>query len=190
MPCVTKGVYLFMGNPSNNTINQFVKECIYTSLTTLMENQEFRDITITDITRKAGVSRMAYYRNYSSKEEILTGYLDELFQIYLSGLIEHDQIDAHQFTYKFFVYFRQHKTLILNLIRADLSLLILNRFDKYLFSIFEKLINRYPPTTSDTLYIHFLAGGLYKILIEWIENDLKESDEEMTSFMVRQYHMS
>ena len=179
-----------MGNPSNNAINQLVKECIYISLTTLMKNQEFRDITITDITRKAGVSRMAYYRNYSSKEEILTDYLDELFQLYLNGLIAHDQIDAHKFTYNFFVYFRLHKTLIQNLIKANLSMLILNRFDKYLSSIFEKMIKRNPPTTSDTLYIHFLAGGLYKILIEWIKNGLKESDEEMTAFMLRQYHMS
>lgn len=178
-----------MGNHSNNAENQLVKECIYTSLTTLMKSQEFRDITITEIARKAGVSRMAYYRNYGSKEEILTGYLDDLFQIYFNELVEHDKIDVYQFTYKFFVYFRKNKTLILNLIRANLSLLILDRFDIYLSSIFMKLINRYPPTKSDTLYMHFLAGGLYKVFIEWIKNGLKESDEEMTAFMLMNYHM-
>ena len=47
--------------------NKFIKKCIKDSLLILMNEKNFKDITITEITEKAGVSRMAYYRNYTYK---------------------------------------------------------------------------------------------------------------------------
>ena len=44
---------------------------IYQALIELMKQKPYDRITITDITKKAGVSRMAYYRNYQEKDDIL-----------------------------------------------------------------------------------------------------------------------
>lgn len=44
---------------------------IYEALIELMRQKPYDEITITDITKKAGVSRMAYYRNYRDKDDIL-----------------------------------------------------------------------------------------------------------------------
>ncbi|WAA09148.1 TetR/AcrR family transcriptional regulator [Fervidibacillus albus] len=164
---------------NNNSANKMVRECIFTSLMILMKKKEYQDITITDITNKAGVSRMAYYRNYSSKENIITDYLDELFEKYLEEISNYKHIDAYVFAYKFFEYFRQHRELIENLNKANLSVLILNKFDGYLLSIFEKILYNDGPKSSSKYAIQFLAGGLYKVLIEWVESGLKENDEEM-----------
>ena len=41
----------------------------------LMENHIYDSISITDITNLAGVSRMAYYRTYNSKDEILIKHI-------------------------------------------------------------------------------------------------------------------
>jgi len=54
-----------------NESNRLAKECIVTALIELMKVRDYNAISITDITKKAGVSRMAYYRNYTSKEDIL-----------------------------------------------------------------------------------------------------------------------
>ena len=43
--------------------NVFVKQCIVDGLFDLMENKKFEDITITEIIKRAGVSRMGFYRN-------------------------------------------------------------------------------------------------------------------------------
>ena len=64
----------------SSATNQLVKECLYTSLMLLMEQKEFQNITITDIAKKAGVSRMAYYRNYETKEAILEERAEKAFQ--------------------------------------------------------------------------------------------------------------
>ena len=47
----------------------FTKRCIMDALLQLMHTKDYDDITITDITERAGVSRMSYYRNYHSKDE-------------------------------------------------------------------------------------------------------------------------
>ena len=57
--------------------NILTKECIVTALLRLMEVKSYPSITITDITNLAGVSRMAYYRNYKTKDDILINYLLE-----------------------------------------------------------------------------------------------------------------
>ncbi len=59
-----------MAKMDNNTTNRLVRKCIFTSLMQLMEKKDFQQITVTEITGRAGVSRMAYYRNYTSKEDI------------------------------------------------------------------------------------------------------------------------
>ncbi|MDR3598180.1 TetR/AcrR family transcriptional regulator [Clostridium sp.] len=163
----------------NNSQNKLVKECIFSSLMILMEKKNFQEISITDITNKAGVSRMAYYRNYKSKEDIITNYLDELFEAYLNEITNYEKIDTYQFTYMYFVYFRRHKKLITNLIKANLSILILERFDKYLHLIFEEILHNDSSEKISKYEINYIAGGLYKVLIQWIDNGLEESDENM-----------
>lgn len=60
-----------------NSAHRMAVDCIYEALVILMETKPYKEITITDITRKAGVSRMAYYRNYQDKDDILIHHLRE-----------------------------------------------------------------------------------------------------------------
>ena len=60
-----------MEKRTNNMQNILTKESIFTALMILMEKKDFKEISITEITKKAGVSRMAFYRNYDEKEDII-----------------------------------------------------------------------------------------------------------------------
>ena len=175
-----------MQRQEHNAQNKFAKECIFIALMQLMEKTSFSDISITEITKKAGVSRMAYYRNYESKEEIIIQYLNELFQDYLEEIHSCGQVDVYQFAYQYFAYFRQHEVLIKNLLRSNLWNLLLERFDTYLHSIFAGLLTHNITSPEMKVYeVHFLVGGLYKILIEWIQNDMAQSDEEMAALICK-----
>lgn len=54
------------------------KDFLYEALVQLMETTPYEDITVTDIAKKAGVSRMAYYRHYSGKDEILISHVKDV----------------------------------------------------------------------------------------------------------------
>lgn len=61
---------------SNKEANQLTKESIETALLFLLEKKDMKQISVSELVRKAGVSRNAFYRNYKSKEEILEVYYE------------------------------------------------------------------------------------------------------------------
>ena len=56
---------------SNKESNRLTRECLQTALIYLMGQKPFDKISISEIVRRSGVSRTAFYRNYNSKEEVL-----------------------------------------------------------------------------------------------------------------------
>ncbi|NEG90255.1 TetR/AcrR family transcriptional regulator [Bifidobacterium aerophilum] len=75
---------------NNEESNAFVRDCIEGALIQLMKTKPFESITVTDIARRAGVSRNAYYRNYASKEAILDGFLSTIFEEINRSLLQYD----------------------------------------------------------------------------------------------------
>ena len=51
--------------------SDFLKECIADSLLRLLRTKPLEAITIREITELANVSRVTYYRNFTSKEEVI-----------------------------------------------------------------------------------------------------------------------
>lgn len=175
-----------MNKKPDNSQNKLVKESIFTALMILMEKTNFKDISITDLCKKAGVSRMAYYRNYNFKEDVIIDYLDEMFEKYLKEILSYEKLDIYRNSILFFSYFRKHEKLILNLITSNLTYLIMERFDKYIYSIISNIVSgkKYPPEIEKYI-IQYMAGGQYKVLISWAKDGMKESDEEMANITWR-----
>ncbi len=61
---------------SNRQANNVIRQNIEAAMLLLMREKAFSDITITELIKRAGVSRVSYYRNYDSKESVLENYLD------------------------------------------------------------------------------------------------------------------
>lgn len=58
-------------NKNNMLQNRIAKESIFTALMILMEQKNFNEISITEVAKKAVVSRMAFYRNYNLMEDMI-----------------------------------------------------------------------------------------------------------------------
>ncbi|BBI30925.1 TetR/AcrR family transcriptional regulator [Cohnella abietis] len=172
-------------NSSPNSPNELVKECIFQALIILMETKSFHHISVSEITRKAGVSRMAYYRNYNSKESIISEYLDRLFGIYLEDVKDLTEMDTYLFAKQFFSYFKKEHVLIDSLIRSKISFLLLDRFDTYIQVIFNKVVQDEDLSKKQSRYMqYFFTGGLFKLLIEWVSSGMAESEEEMAQLIL------
>ena len=159
-----------------NESNRLAKECIVTALIELMKVRDYHAISITDITKKAGVSRMAYYRNYTSKEDILNTYMDEV------GISIHEKISMMNTREEIFDYYRalfeqlgSYRDVGITAYRAHLGELILQNINKNMAMTF-------PPSEESTAakYRHlYLAGAFYNVFIEWLKNGRAEDCEEM-----------
>lgn len=173
-----------MLNKNNYLQNRITKESIFTSLMILMEQKNFREISITEIAKKAGVSRMAFYRNYNLMEDIIISHLDEFFEEYSKQILSREKINNYESACMYFAYFRKHNRLITNLNNSNLTNLILERCTGFLHSLFQDIMfMRSCSEEEDRYCIEFLAGGFYKVLIEWAKSGMKESDEDMAKIV-------
>ena len=102
-----------------NGTHELAVDCIYTALMQLMETMPYKDISVTDITQKAGVSRMAYYRNYNDKDEILTRHLREHLERFVSQVDNTPHLDEPKFWASFFTTFRDDPV-VQNIFKAGL----------------------------------------------------------------------
>ena len=83
----------------------FTKNCLATAFIELLEDHEISDISIQNIVDKAGFSRMAYYRNFNSLDEILDYYLFS----YSEAFVEKTKINfATMGAEKFFIAIFKH----------------------------------------------------------------------------------
>lgn len=159
--------------------NKFIKECIVQSLVSLMKEKEFKDISITEITKKAGVSRMAYYRNYNFKEDILNDYMTTLIEDYKSKR-EENKDNPYLLILNAFEFFKNNKDFVLALEKSNLSNVIQNKINDYMVIFYPKAI-----TNTEARYkLYILSGALYNTCKMWLINGLKEDSKLLAKAFV------
>ena len=65
---------------NNEESREFTRNCISAALIVLLNKEKLENITITHLCQVAGVSRMAFYRNYNSIDEVLVDKIKALGQ--------------------------------------------------------------------------------------------------------------
>ncbi|MCH4175943.1 MAG: TetR/AcrR family transcriptional regulator [Streptococcaceae bacterium] len=168
---------------NENIQHQLTQESLYLALLELMEKESFSKITITKLVNRAGVSRMAFYRNYTSKEDILMQHLDQKFNSYFEEILHLNDITFYQIIYLFFRYTRLQKRLIRNLVNHNLDFIILQRYDLYIEQVISLFSFTFDSSYSEKYLVDFISGGFYKLLIGWAKNDFYETEEVMAQFL-------
>ncbi|EPH77715.1 hypothetical protein D929_00040 [Enterococcus faecalis 02-MB-P-10] len=106
------------------------KQWMATALIQLMETKSFADIT-----NKAGVSRITFYRNFESKDAILIHHYENKFQEYWATLSDTPNIDLQNALTMCYTFWKNDTEMKL-IIQNNLTHLILEPFDQYLLYLF------------------------------------------------------
>ena len=61
----------------SNPKQSFTQDCAFLALTKLIRNKPLSSISVTELTKKAGISRTAFYNNYNSVEDVIAKYFDK-----------------------------------------------------------------------------------------------------------------
>lgn len=164
-----------------NIINQGVKiimkgkkveEAITQALLDLMKIMDYDRISITDITEKAHLSRVTYYRHFNSKEDILKRYFVLCKNKFLSQFSQMNTAVSNEVVIlNLFVYFKTNMEVNKTLRTAKLEG-VLSDF------LSDEFINNLP-IKLDKYYAYFIAGALFNVLIHWLDNDCKDPIDEV-----------
>ncbi|MBR1781724.1 MAG: TetR/AcrR family transcriptional regulator [Oscillospiraceae bacterium] len=157
---------------SNEESNRVTRECLRTAMFKLMNQENFERITITEIAKRAGVSRLAFYRNYESKEALVADLCQHLFeQLRTSLTSERFLTDRRAWYVSFFQTIRENREYFEIYQKANLRLsdgIILEAV--------------YPVSSTEEHYTRAASEGAFlSVLTEWFRSGMQESPEEMAA---------
>ena len=168
---------------NNQNKNTYVKQKITETLLELLKNRELSDINIGELTAIAQVSRNSFYRNYTSKEDIIRIYFSKILS---EWEVEWKQIGSDSNSELFghlFKYLKEH---------GSTMLLIQKRGLFYLFK--ESYLTLWGPSAemdNVTAYtLSFIANGVLGWIEEWMKRGMTESAESMIALLNMQGNFS
>lgn len=153
-----------------NINNQIIRESITEALLILMAFKPFTSITVMELTEKAGVGRVSFYRNYKSKEEVLICLLRSEAVKWFESIKDSEEQDYIE------SYFERCQGLIdiVKLLRKhDLTYLLMETL--------QTLMGSKIGEPADSAYKKAcLCGCIYGVMTEWIRRDMADSPEEIS----------
>ncbi|MBO4559726.1 MAG: TetR/AcrR family transcriptional regulator [Lachnospiraceae bacterium] len=162
---------------NNAESNRLTRECLTTALMQLMKEKPIDKITITELVKRSGVSRTAFYRNYSSKEDILESAREEIIQI-TNGFLAKPELKENSYLWfkECFNIVQENAEIIKTIIDANLPV----------SSFWEgrsMLETLYPSGDRLKRYRNLaMAAAFQRVLCLWVEDGMVEPMEEMAEF--------
>jgi len=159
---------------NNQESNAITKECIELALISLMEKKAYADISIKDIVERAGVSRASYYRNYESKEAILSGFIQSICKELSSAMLKYDAVAQNRETWDALLSATEP-------LAPKFRLLLDAGFGENLTIEFIKSMNASVDRSNAALYYSnvYWAGAITAVISEWIRDGMDASKEEI-----------
>ncbi len=154
---------------SNEASNKLTKECLQMALIYLLNEKPIEKITITELVKRSGVSRTSFYRNYSSKEDIIIEMEEQICQAISKSLSSPDyQDNLRQWFLDCFQAVKDNASLFHLFLQTNIAQETL----KGLNSILESF--HHPQTIKEHYQILAIEGAFSSILTDWFINGMKE----------------
>jgi AcrR family transcriptional regulator len=179
----------FKQNPQIKRSKHFLQEAFLE----LLKEKPYKKITVTDVVKRAELSRTTFYAHYDYMEELIDECLDDLLmniidnsfsnvttfppspeqeRIYISKLVSHWQ--GNHFLFR-------------SLAEAGLEKIILAKYmEKHRLFFREKVEERLPFSPSKELidyYLVFISSTQIGILQYWLATDMQMPVEQLVDFL-------
>lgn len=164
----------------------YTKKVIRESLLELLQDKKIHEITVTDICKIANINRGTFYTHYKDAYDLLESMEDELF----NQILEYIEITPVE-EYKDILLLRA-----LELIEENKELCKI-LFSKHMkSSTIDRVIYLANRAEIDKIiansnvndifldyFIKYSVGGVISVVQSWLENNLKESPEELVNII-------
>ena len=159
--------------------NDITKRALKDGLIKLLHMQEFDTITVSKLCEVAGVSRMSFYRNYSIIHDIFNELAVDLNLEIIDavGSPFRNGIDKNWYIKTFE---------IIKAKKSDFLLLSQKQFQEEWMRVVNSLANHSQDFSKEKYYQRLMwCGGFENVASNWVNNGIKESVEEISSYCVK-----
>lgn len=160
---------------TTETKDTLTKTYIFQAFYDLLIKNSINEINVSDICTKAGVSRMSFYRNFKSKDDLVEKSLEKILENLKETLSKQEQINQYTVTKEIFATALKYQKVTKAFKNSDYITKFTNCIAERLFTFApEDKINpaqKYIPI----FYFSAIAGTL----AVWLNNGTAETPEEM-----------
>lgn len=154
------------------------------ALFALMERKSFAQISITEICEEAGVGRKTFYRNFDTKEDIISFRLDVLRDDYEKGLLG---IPMERRLGYHLGFLKLHNEELICLYRQGLSPMVNEIFSAFL----PKTMPVWSEDPIEQMYrSEYVSAGVNAVVKTWITREFQESVEDVIALVKRARQIS
>ncbi len=169
---------------NQNEKSKFTRMCISEAIVSLLKNTPLEKVKISDVAKRAGVSRMSFYKYYHSSHAALNDYLDIIISEYLQQS-EEDRISKEFLKYDHILYalnfFDKYADFFLTLAKQNQYSIMINGINQFM----GEHISADNELSVYELYSY--AGALLNTFMKWEERGKKESAEEIATTICQMY---
>lgn len=184
-------------NPTQHPSAIRSKNEITNTLLHLMKSFPYHEITVKQILMESHVARKTFYRNFSSKDDVLSAHIDTILYQYVQSLQQMPSCRLSVVLDIIFEFCIQNQEFLFQLRDNELLHLILNKLNRLIPLLHNQIVSPdYPlfqPFTSEqTEYIiAFNVGAAWNIILKWVEGGMREMPESIKRTILRYLnHMS
>ncbi len=170
--------------------NTDTKKYIKDALAKLLSQKRFENITISDLSRTAGINRGTFYLHYTDKYDMMEKLKNETLED-LFGILSHDSIFTSKriILLKLLSYLKDNFDFIFALSQTsyvNFSQTIKNFSYSFLITIprFEEAVTKYYGIPYDYA-IELYLSSIESIISLWVANGGKEDTEEITDIILK-----
>lgn len=160
----------------NERLSKVISESLQQALLLLMEKKEYQKISITELCQRAGVSRMAFYSNFETKDKLLEAVVIEMNKMLIKKIGS---------PFRDYVNVDWYITLLKTTKEFSNTLLLVFRagFKYKYISIINGIVLHNPYISDKQRYARLMwSGGMTNVIIDWLENNMRVSVEELAEY--------
>lgn len=158
------------------------------ALMSLIRERGFAALSVQDILDRADVGRATFYAHFDNKEDLLFSGLDELRaslqdlqrQAHAKAAPKDERLFA--FTHALFAHTNEHRDLYPSMVGDRSAALLQQAFRRMLLDLVREEVKAMVPRaaagqTKVEAAVQFVAGGLFGVLMWWIEGRARDVEE-------------
>lgn len=173
---------------SQNPSSQRSQKMITDALLSLMKKYPYPEITVKQIILEAELARKTFYRNFTSKDDVLNSYIDSVILEYTQALTTKPEDPLSVI----FGFCEKKRRLLKLLDKNDMLHILLLRLNESLPRISRTtdmsgnpFIRMFGDLEPDYL-IAFNVGAIWNVIFKWVRRGMKEPLDEVRE-IVRSY---
>ena len=177
----------------------YTAELMNQALLELLEKKDIELITVTEITKKAGVNRSTFYLHYENIYELLEETIENLNKKFISSfqtnlpLGIHSKKDAFLLTDGFLVpylrFCKEHQRLLRLVHQKPHLFKNNNAYQKMYDTIFYPAISQFIDQEKEKIYyLEFFIQGIVGIIHKWLDLGCKTEIDELIDIIQRLVH--